>query len=226
MTGNSPAAASTRQPTVSVSSRWSIGLSIGPAADAACHPDRHVDAIALSSGQNAMALATGRPVWTIGQVGRTRQPQRRDRAARTTCAAATTPLLSSVPMRISSFTHRCRAWIALVALMVNALAPAAMHGTSSAMPGNFFELCTTAGIERIAFGAGNLPDNDTDNDGDARPHCPFCLAQHLPFIPLPDATAPLPQADGAAVLPPLFLHAPRPLFAWAAPQPRAPPVSV
>ena len=56
-------------------------------------------------------------------------------------------------------------------------------------------------------------------------HCPFCLLQGDGH-----ALPPTPCAPGLAVVaprggvPPLFLHAPRPLHAWAAAPARAPPV--
>jgi hypothetical protein len=55
-------------------------------------------------------------------------------------------------------------------------------------------------------------------------HCPFCFTHAgsfgLPFV----ASIVLPTVGAAAVAPLLFYRAPRPLFAWTAPQSRAPPI--
>lgn len=54
-------------------------------------------------------------------------------------------------------------------------------------------------------------------------HCPLCVLQHSASAPPPAALSlPLPSALGQ-LQPRLFLQAPRPLFAWSAAQPRAPP---
>lgn len=57
----------------------------------------------------------------------------------------------------------------------------------------------------------------------ATEHCPMCLVQALGWHPGTDWSlwSLLPAA--AMLLPLLFLWAPRPLFAWASAQPRAPP---
>lgn len=104
-----------------------------------------------------------------------------------------------------------------MALLFNAFAPLLAH----AFAGNdvFLELCTARGIERIAADdSGEVPGNAT-----SPMHCPFCLLQHTPFIPVSPLTGGLLPVVVAEAPPPLFLRAPRPLFAWAAARPRAPP---
>jgi hypothetical protein len=56
-------------------------------------------------------------------------------------------------------------------------------------------------------------------------HCPFCFTHAGSFATLPIPEFIFPLTGAAAAAPPLFLHAPRPLFVWAAPQARAPPSS-
>ncbi len=54
-------------------------------------------------------------------------------------------------------------------------------------------------------------------------HCPFC-ASHAACAALPPpAHVTVPLVSGSEPVPVLFLLAPRPLFAWATAQPRAPP---
>lgn len=68
--------------------------------------------------------------------------------------------------------------------------------------------------------------SDAGQQGDgahAGAHCGWCLLQHQAWAPAPQAPA-LPLAlPSGRLLPLLFQQAPRPLFAWAAAQPRAPP---
>lgn len=53
-------------------------------------------------------------------------------------------------------------------------------------------------------------------------HCALCgIAAHM--APPPALVGALPVPSRWADRPPLFLQAPRPLFAWASAQPRAPP---
>lgn len=125
--------------------------------------------------------------------------------------------VSSAPMSSAFIPRRSLAWIAFVALLFNALAPLVMQGMTQDT--GYSELCTVRGIERVA-------DNGDDSDPGmamSGAHCPFCLAQHTPFIPVRPVVAGLTSTAGADALPPLFLHAPRPPFAWPPAQPRAPP---
>lgn len=86
-------------------------------------------------------------------------------------------------------------------------------------------VCTPQGMKLVAA--------DLQSDGDEAPvsaaghleHCPYC-APSAPALGLPPAPQPplqLPVATTAP--PPLFLHAPRPLYAWHPASPRAPPFS-
>ena len=117
---------------------------------------------------------------------------------------------------------RSAAWLALVALLALALMPtiaralAFAHGDAS-----WAEVCTTQGLrltavaqtgdEAPAAGRGHLD------------HCAFC-ALSAGAAPLPStAAAVLPLSPQTVAPPPLFLHAPRTLFAWGSAQPRAPP---
>lgn len=56
-------------------------------------------------------------------------------------------------------------------------------------------------------------------------HCAYCV-MHSGHIALPYDPQPLVLIPNLSYsLPELFYHAPRPLFAWAPRQPRAPPYS-
>lgn len=83
------------------------------------------------------------------------------------------------------------------------------------------EICTPQGT-RLLAAADDGQAAGKAQGGNHLDHCPLCGLS---------GDAPLPPAAANAVtmtapqmlLPRLFLDAPRPLFAWAAAQPRAPP---
>jgi len=134
------------------------------------------------------------------------------------------------------------AWLALVALLALALMPTLARAVSRAQggQGHGVEFCTQHGLERVALqgavaaeaaadtGAAADVDGDVDGamvqaSGDLE-HCPDCsLASHV--LAPPPAHTPLALACGADYVAPLFLHAPRTLFAWRGPQSRAPPLT-
>lgn len=57
----------------------------------------------------------------------------------------------------------------------------------------------------------------------AHDDCPLCGLQHQGWAPPPTFKVEVPQAESVAALPPLFLHAPGRLHAWAAPWSTGPP---
>lgn len=112
-------------------------------------------------------------------------------------------------------------WIALVAMLGLALAPTLSRAFADSTGFDpWAELCSSVGKKAIGSGGGEAGKGDAVAMPD---HCPLC--SHLaeaPLLPAPDATA-MPSPDGADFVPALFAHSPRPLFAWAAAQARAPP---
>lgn len=114
------------------------------------------------------------------------------------------------------------AWIALLAVLLGALAPALSHALSRADgEKRLIQVCTVAGMKMVAV-------DDSRDKGDAHvfpaERCAFC-ATHCDVPALPAMpSAPFALKARSDHLPPLYLHSPRPLFAWAAAQPRAPPL--
>jgi len=128
------------------------------------------------------------------------------------------------------FRTRLRActWVALLAIFGLALAPTVSHALASSGQGGFnpwAEVCSSNGatVSVAAAHAGGKPAPAAPAGLQHLEHCPLCgVGGHAPLLPL----APPPgfvAAAGAHFLPALFAHAPRPLFAWAAAQPRGPP---
>jgi hypothetical protein len=113
-------------------------------------------------------------------------------------------------------------WIALTAMLALALLPTLSHtlSFSRGAPSALSEVCTPQGARVVAN--DSLPDPSPAAFGHLE-HCPFC-SLHAGAWGMPPATPghiePLALAHA---VPPLFLAAPRPLFAWSAAQPRAPP---
>ena len=123
-------------------------------------------------------------------------------------------------------TSRLPLWLALVAMLALALLPTLSHALAFARGGAAWaEVCTPQGMRLVAVDAAQAaadPDAPAQAAGRLE-HCPLCaLGADLPALP-PAAPAALALPLAAAEPPPLFLHAPRTLFAWHSAQPRGPP---
>ncbi len=113
-------------------------------------------------------------------------------------------------------------WLALVAMLALALLPSVGHGLAG--PGSgFAEVCTPQGMKLVSLSDGQEqpPPATTHME-----HCTDCSAGlNAAALPPMPAAAALPAAAGGDALPPLLLHAPRTLYAWASAQPRGPPAT-
>lgn len=120
--------------------------------------------------------------------------------------------------------HRCTAWIACFAILLAALAPSISHALAIAGDGsgNWVEICTVSGSKLVSANHDHQSPAPADKFGHLK-HCPFCLSHAVSVGLLPPADFTLPVVAGTHILPSLFYQAPRPLFAWAVAQPRAPP---
>lgn len=113
--------------------------------------------------------------------------------------------------------------LALAMLPTVSRAMASAQGDGS----GWIEVCTAQGMMRMALdgATGDLPSGPVP-PGSASghlDHCPYCslTAQAVGLPPAPPLAPDLSACAGH--LPPLFLLAPRTLFAWSSAQPRAPP---
>lgn len=111
-------------------------------------------------------------------------------------------------------------WIAALAILMNALAPAVSQAFSVSKNGKGFavEICTTSGTKLTQI----IGDDETSSTAAMDGHCPYCVIQ--PIYLLPTAYTPqfvAPQSFGAdlslAHLPPI------PSSAWLNLPSRAPP---
>jgi hypothetical protein len=118
------------------------------------------------------------------------------------------------------------AWIACLAILFNAFAPLVSHAMEApASAAMTMEVCTALGMTTMPVALA--PDDaDASSAGKlhkAMNHCGYCVshaASHgLPPPPAVSFAAPA----GRDIYPPLYYHAPRPLFPWSLAQSRAPP---
>lgn len=116
-------------------------------------------------------------------------------------------------------------FIALMAMLAMALLPTVSHALAFAQgtQSNWAEVCTPQGMKLVVLDDAGPGEPAPASAASHLEHCPFC-AQGSSVLGLPPTVVPalvLPLA--ADTTPPLFLKAPRTLFAWAAAQPRGPP---
>lgn len=127
---------------------------------------------------------------------------------------------------VNTLRHRRRpiAWLALCALLAWALLPTLSHAFAPAGGKTVWsEVCTPQGMRLVAIDAAGGETPAPVSTAGHLEHCPYC-APTFGALGLPPALLSLALPPPAALgPPPLFLHAPRTLFAWTAAQPRAPP---
>jgi hypothetical protein len=122
--------------------------------------------------------------------------------------------------------HRRRfSWFALIAIFALALVPTVSRWLAAEQGGSAWaEICTPQGMKSLlAAASGDEQPVPAKVAGIHLDHCALCglAAQGAAPPTHVDTVALVPML---AERPTLFLHAPRPLFAWAAAQPRAPPI--
>jgi len=125
------------------------------------------------------------------------------------------------------------AWLALWAVVALAIGPTISHAINHMRgpSGEFAEICTTRGIERVALPTDSDAEAlSTGADSNSLPsphdlnleHCPLCGLSGYPAMPSSSSRVlDLPALSDAP--PRLFLLAPRLLFAWQQARPRGPP---
>ncbi|MER2553064.1 MAG: DUF2946 domain-containing protein [Thauera sp.] len=131
------------------------------------------------------------------------------------------------------FRQPLLAWIAIFAMALSALAPAVSRAMGpDANSRHVIQLCSAAGVEWVELSAEEAARYSEagavsgEHDRDTRPlldHCPYCSAHFGSALLPPMVLSAVFAVVGSAVMPRLFLAAPRPLFAWSSSHPRAPP---
>ena len=127
-------------------------------------------------------------------------------------------------MGLNPAFRRLAASLALLAMLLAALAPTLTHALAAANDQHlrWTAVCTADGARLVPV--------PTDADGVPQApkphqagHCPFCSPHAPDAAPPPAPVSVVPVAFESDPVPVLLLLAPRPHFAWAAAQPRAPP---
>lgn len=114
--------------------------------------------------------------------------------------------------------HTLSSWIAVFAVLLNALAPAVSvslnEARNPAAGGNWVEVCATRGSVWIRLG---------EDPADSTPeHCPYCFT-HAASFGLPPAPLWVVPVTLQGVIPLPFVALPLALAAWFIPAARAPP---
>ena len=112
-------------------------------------------------------------------------------------------------------------WIAALAIVMSALAPAVSQAVSLAKHGQGFsmEICSVDGSKMQINAQGQDQDQDASNQ--AQP-CPYCLV-HSTIIPAFNTNLTFQAPQSFAMLPQLFYQSPKPLAVWVTPPSAAPP---
>ena len=138
--------------------------------------------------------------------------------------SARTGSVPTIARTVHSIRHHrhALAWIAFVAIFAIALVPTVSRWLAAAQGGSAWaEICTPQGPKALAVGEAEQP-QPAQSVTLHLDHCALCgLAGHA--MAPPPMVAAATQVKPLTEQPALFLHAPRPLFAWAAAQARAPP---
>jgi hypothetical protein len=110
-------------------------------------------------------------------------------------------------------------WIAALAIVMSALAPAVTQAVSLVKGGHGFamEICSVDGSKMQV----NVDDEQTDVVQQTQP-CPYCIA-HSDITPAFNTNLTFEAPQTLALLPQLFYQSPKPLAAWVTPPSAAPP---
>jgi Protein of unknown function (DUF2946) len=110
------------------------------------------------------------------------------------------------------------AWLSLFALVV---LPSLARVVNAATHSGWVEICSAQGMRWVAPDGTLSERGPVGQSASHGEHCPLCGGAAV-AVPPPTATLMLAERQVSLVAP-LFLHAPRPLFAWSHAQARAPP---
>lgn len=128
-------------------------------------------------------------------------------------------------MRLDRATHALGAWVAALAMVFSALAPALAQAWADPNAAAWAELCSADGATRGDAESGNAAPAKTPGAMHLLEHCPCCWL-HAPALALPPAVWVLAALPAAATSSPAtWLQPPRGADAWLSAQPRAPPRS-
>lgn len=132
-----------------------------------------------------------------------------------------------------AFFRRYGNWLANIAWMAvlfASIAPTLSHALAAGQQAQtvWMQVCgdEAAHVALDTSHANHTPDAPPNHFDASMGHCPYC-ANHAAAWAIPHDERTLADAPRLShERPTLYYHAPRPLFAWASTQPRAPPAAV
>lgn len=129
-------------------------------------------------------------------------------------------------VRLQSTQRALVSWLAILAVVMAALAPAVSHALGKSSPVTWAEICTSAGsklvaVEGEAAGKGSVP-----GAAHLLEHCPYCSLHGAAMGMPPASDLAIAVVTLPAEMPAALLHAARTPDVWVSAQPRAPPVPV
>ncbi|MBA5604227.1 DUF2946 domain-containing protein [Duganella sp. FT3S] len=129
-------------------------------------------------------------------------------------------------MKLTTLTRQLTAWIACLAILMAALAPAISQAVAAQEVANagWTEVCSSTGARMVKMAPDQNPASTSPAEhGFHFKHCAFCCTHAgAPGLP-PSAGFIVPILNDRLALPSLYYQSPRPLFIWAAAHSRAPP---
>ncbi|HUL96125.1 MAG TPA: DUF2946 domain-containing protein [Usitatibacter sp.] len=124
---------------------------------------------------------------------------------------------------MTSNLRRRISWMALWAVMFAALAPAISHWVAARTGQAWGEICSAAGIQRVAIDQDSKPSPSGGHEFESG-HCPFCRVQdHLPVLLTPVFALVVLSAIRRCALSAPLSQPPRAISFWAPALSRAPP---
>jgi len=132
--------------------------------------------------------------------------------------------LHKIPRMCVTRARSLISWVAIMAILMAALAPAISHAMRAETQNAWLEVCSASGFRLVRVDASvdrKIPDTSAAHLLD---HCPYCSLHTSAFAPPPAPLNGWLALPMAFEVPRLFLTAPRTLYAWRTSQPRAPPL--
>jgi len=127
---------------------------------------------------------------------------------------------------LSLRNRRRTAWVAILAILLNAFAPALAHAAAARLGVTWLEICTQDGLKRVAIEHRSArPDIPPGAHVVADDHCPYCAPHGASFAHSPPAVAAAAVIAGPAALVVDSPAVASQLATWTSGRARAPPSS-
>lgn len=129
-------------------------------------------------------------------------------------------------MGMKKIHRHLAAWIACMAMLFAALAPAISQAAAAAHDDVWSQICSASGTRMVKMQMADDASSDAGKQmAGHTDHCPFCATHAGSFALPPSAGVALPLVAPLPSFPFLFFQAPQPLAIWTVAQSRAPPFS-